>query len=326
MISIVIPAYNAQKYIVHAIESVLAQTYSDWELIVVDDCSKDKTIEVVDSYAQRYSNIRLIQRTINSGGCRIPRFEGVLAAKGEFICSIDADDFIESDFLRKMVQRQEETEADVVLDRMIICNEQGEVTNWTIPSGGFNMEQILSGREAVKLTLCGWRIAMNGMLVKREIYQDRASLSLKQGINSTFAIELEQRKLLFYADKIAMVNAHYYQRKQAESVTHLSSACYDIIEVTELCYQFIADNYADDKQTMQAMEHEYIDTIFNANRSYLSNFFSYSKELRMKYRSLIKSAYSKIKERKMVGRRRVQKLLIINRFVFDILSFIAMIR
>ncbi len=326
MISIVIPVYNAQKYIVQAIESVLAQTYSDWELIIVDDCSSDRTVEIVNSYSLKYSNISLMRRTTNSGGCRIPRFEGILAATGDFVCSFDADDFVERDFLQKMAQRQKETEVDIVLDRMVICDEWGTPTDWTIPRESFDMEQILSGREAVKMTLCGWRIAMNGMLVRREIYQNRALQSLKQEINSTFAIELEQRKLIFSVDKIAMVDAHYYYRKQTESVTHLSSACFDIIEVTELCYQFIANNFADDKQTMRVMEHEYIDTIFNANRNYISNYFSYSKELRMKYRSLIKSAYSKIKQRKMIGRRRVQKFLVINMFVFDILSFIAMLR
>ena len=70
MISVVMPAYNVEKYIVEAIESIIAQTYKDWELIVVDDCSKDATCEIVERYVNQYSNIKFIRRKENSGGCR----------------------------------------------------------------------------------------------------------------------------------------------------------------------------------------------------------------------------------------------------------------
>ena len=67
VISISMPAYNVEKYIGEAIESILAQTFTDWELIIVDDCSKDKTLAIASEYAAKDSRIRIIKRKENSG-------------------------------------------------------------------------------------------------------------------------------------------------------------------------------------------------------------------------------------------------------------------
>ena len=67
VISISMPAYNVEKYIGEAIESIVAQTFTDWELIIVDDCSKDKTLAIASEYAAKDSRIRIIKRKENSG-------------------------------------------------------------------------------------------------------------------------------------------------------------------------------------------------------------------------------------------------------------------
>ena len=119
MISIVMPAYNVEKYIAEAIDSIIAQTYKDWELIVVDDCSKDATCEIVERYTNQYPNIKLIRRKENSGGCRLPRFDGILAAQGEFVCPVDSDDTLESSYLQKCINRQKETNVDIISNQLV---------------------------------------------------------------------------------------------------------------------------------------------------------------------------------------------------------------
>ena len=94
VISISMPAYNVEKYIGEAIESILAQTFTNWELIIVDDGSKDNTVAVVREYEATDGRIRIIKRQENSGSVRLPRLDGVMAAKGSFICAIDSDDTI----------------------------------------------------------------------------------------------------------------------------------------------------------------------------------------------------------------------------------------
>ena len=67
LVSIITPAYNAAEYIAETIESVLAQTYSNWEMLIVNDCSKDNTVEIVQSYAAKDNRIKLINLKQNSG-------------------------------------------------------------------------------------------------------------------------------------------------------------------------------------------------------------------------------------------------------------------
>ncbi|MDE6559260.1 MAG: glycosyltransferase, partial [Muribaculaceae bacterium] len=97
-ISFIIPAFNAAGFIADAIDSVIAQTIPDWELIIVDDNSSDATLHIADRYAAADARIRVIRRTEGSGGGFIPRYEAVAAAKSDFILPLDADDVILPDY------------------------------------------------------------------------------------------------------------------------------------------------------------------------------------------------------------------------------------
>ena len=94
LVSIIMPSYNTGKYISESIESVIAQTYKKWELIIVDDCSNDLTIKVVQKYLKEYSNIFFIQLEKNSGAAAA-RNKGIEEAQGEYIAFIDSDDLWE---------------------------------------------------------------------------------------------------------------------------------------------------------------------------------------------------------------------------------------
>ena len=93
MISIVVPVYNAAEYILKTIEMVQAQTFKDWELILVDDCSKDNSCEVIESYLAKQPDerIRFIRKEKNEGAA-LTRNRGIQEAKGRYIAFLDADD------------------------------------------------------------------------------------------------------------------------------------------------------------------------------------------------------------------------------------------
>jgi teichuronic acid biosynthesis glycosyltransferase TuaG len=91
LVSIVTPAYNAERYLADTIESVLAQTYSLWELHVVDDCSRDRTRSVVEAYAARDARVRMIRLSSNSGPA-MARQAAVEAARGRYVAFLDSDD------------------------------------------------------------------------------------------------------------------------------------------------------------------------------------------------------------------------------------------
>lgn len=92
LISIVMPCYNAASTIGEAMESVRQQSYSNWELIVVDDNSDDRTPEVIKEHTHKDKRIRFFQLEMNSGGPAMPRNKGLDHSRGEIICFLDADD------------------------------------------------------------------------------------------------------------------------------------------------------------------------------------------------------------------------------------------
>ncbi len=102
LISIVMPAYNAEKYIDKSIESVLNQTYRNIELIIINDCSKDKTEEIIEKYCKQDIRVRKYTNQINSG-VSFSRNFGVEQANGEWIAFLDSDDIWKEEKLQKQI-------------------------------------------------------------------------------------------------------------------------------------------------------------------------------------------------------------------------------
>ena len=126
-ISIVMPVYNAEKYLNEIFQSVLNQTYQDWELIVVNDCSKDESVEICDSFAKTDDRIRVIHLSEN-GGAGNARNHGMEEATGKYITFIDADDQIDSNAYEKVIEVLKRTDADVVAWGVVeeYYDEQGQ--------------------------------------------------------------------------------------------------------------------------------------------------------------------------------------------------------
>ena len=113
-ISIIVCAYNAGKYIARCFDSILAQTYSDFEVIVVDDCSHDDTLAVARQYAQSDKRITVLHNDLNRG-ISYSRQQAVDAAQGHYIIHADADDYIDHDMLECMHGTARKENADVVI-------------------------------------------------------------------------------------------------------------------------------------------------------------------------------------------------------------------
>lgn len=101
-VSVIIPVYNAERFIEDTINSVKEQTYSNWELLLVDDCSKDNSEKIIQSYVEKDDRVKYIKLEKNSGAA-VARNKGVEIASGRYICYLDADDKWEKDKLRKQI-------------------------------------------------------------------------------------------------------------------------------------------------------------------------------------------------------------------------------
>ena len=112
-ISIVMTAYNMSDYIEEAIESCLRQTHNDIEVIVVEDCSTDNTMDIINSYIGKDDRIKVIQHEKNMGA-GWGRHDGINAATGEYFITVDADEWLSPTFIESLVKKAEETGADIV--------------------------------------------------------------------------------------------------------------------------------------------------------------------------------------------------------------------
>lgn len=101
LVSIITPCYNGGKYISQTIESVMAQSYPDWEMIIVDDGSKDDSEKIVRSYMEKENRIVFLQQP--NAGSAAARNNGIRNARGQYIALLDADDLWEPDFLKEQV-------------------------------------------------------------------------------------------------------------------------------------------------------------------------------------------------------------------------------
>lgn len=111
-ISIIVPVYNVESYLTRCIESILAQTYTNWELILVDDGSPDRCPEICDAYAAKDKRIKVLHKT--NGGLSDARNHGLDVATGDYILFVDSDDYIHPHMLQAMSRLATEKNADIV--------------------------------------------------------------------------------------------------------------------------------------------------------------------------------------------------------------------
>lgn len=322
-ISVVMPAFNVEKYIGEAIESILNQSYTNWELIIVDDCSTDNTVNIVNNYVSKHPQIRLLKRAQNSGGCRLPRFDGILAAKGKFVCPVDSDDLWEKDYLLKLYNRQQETNSTLVLGRMIISDENGKPLNQMIPSIDYNFETIESGKEACKRTIGKWDIALAGLLAKTNYYHTYIQQQYNKKCNFGFADEIDHRQLLYNAEKVAYANAHYFYRQQPNSIVHnISAKRFDIIKAYQLLDNFVFTKYPKNTDIQNRFCLDFLKVLYYNYSAFYTFKKRATQEQRQSIQRLLHQAYSTLKQHNITATATKEKLLLNNFFTFRLIAYI----
>lgn len=113
LVSIIIPVYNVELYLSKCIDSILAQSFTDWECILVDDGSKDKSGSICDNYALKDNRIKVIHQ--NNSGVSVARQVGIDNVCGEYSIHVDPDDWIESNMLEELYNKAKSDDADMVI-------------------------------------------------------------------------------------------------------------------------------------------------------------------------------------------------------------------
>jgi len=167
LVSVIMPAYNAEKYIGDSIQSVLDQTYSNWELLVVDDGSTDKTADVVRQFAARDSRVKYIFQ--QNGRQAKARNTGIAQSSGTLLAFLDSDDLWLPEKLERQLQTLDATNVDVVYSNGLVIYEPGATpgsTDFPVVAG------TVEGHRMFDLLLLMNFIPAQSVVVRSEILRD----------------------------------------------------------------------------------------------------------------------------------------------------------
>lgn len=214
MISVIVPVYNVEKYLNKCIDSIINQSYKDFELILVDDGSTDNSPQICDIYASAHENIHVIHK--NNGGLSDARNTGICIAKGKYVVFIDSDDFIDSEFLKVLIEQKEEYGADISCVAIGKVNE-GNEPNFSVKSKVF----CCSGLEAIHNMLYQKILdtSASGILLPISIVRENLF-----PVNKFHEDDFTTYKYYFSATKV-IINTRpmYYYLQRNNSIMHTTS-------------------------------------------------------------------------------------------------------
>ena len=197
-VSIIVPVYNIENYIRVCVESILAQTYESFELILVDDGSKDNSGILCDEYAAIDSRVKVIHK--ENGGVSSARNTGLQQAKGKWIMYVDGDDWIEPDMIESLIETAKATEADLVFGYYMKYGPYAG--NHKLPTWSNDKKDSMSRYIAYMMTTI-W-----GSIAKRSLYTEH-SLKSPDGVSYCEDFHLIVR-LCHFANKIVNVHRPFY--------------------------------------------------------------------------------------------------------------------
>lgn len=211
LVSIIVPVYNIEKYISKCIESVLSQTFKDWELILVDDGSTDNSGKICDEYALKDNRIKAIHK--ENEGVTATRDRGVKEAQGEFLFFIDGDDYITDNALELFTNKQKENDADLVRGDFVLCDEDGANIRTNRPVYDFNDKY-----EWLSNCIINEGGYLCNSLIRQCIYIKNSTISNKITISEDLLISF---KLFEDIKIVSKLNSQTYFYRQ-----HSYSACH----------------------------------------------------------------------------------------------------
>lgn len=237
-ISVIIPVYNAEMYIGKCIESIQAQTFTDWQLILVDDGSKDNSLEVCKEYASYDKRIFVMHQS--NSGAGMARNAGIEQAVGEYVVFVDSDDYVSPDYLNLLSRHNE----DLVYIDIEAISESGKVLRKEYMSRyrGLAKEDFIRAQMTGKINWGGVRKAVRRSLLNN--YSIRYS-NTRVGEEALLSFkELHYARSYSFIDQVV-----YYYIQRDDSLSHIKQddgwGDVSILMRNELIKEGLYEQYAD---------------------------------------------------------------------------------
>ena len=237
LVSIITPSYNSARFIAETIESVLTQTYQNWELLITDDCSNDNTVSIVRKYCEKDPRIKLFVLEHNSGAA-IARNNSIKQAKGKYIAFLDSDDIWNPDFLEKQLSFMAEKDAILVFSsyKRIDENTKKEILSPFIVPERVTYKSLLKTCPIFPSTAiydvkkCGKKYYFNekmGSLRDDYVYWLEMLKDIKNGYgNKDILVDYRLRKTSVTANKKKVVYPQWKVLREVEKLPLLSCVYY----------------------------------------------------------------------------------------------------
>lgn len=223
-VSIIVPVYNVEKYLEQCVNSILAQTYKNIEVILVDDGSPDNCPQICDDFAAKDQRIKVIHK--KNGGLSSARNAGLDVATGEYVMFIDSDDFIDSKMVEFLLETRRKTHADIVCCGM--CRYNGDMS-FTISetTSKKNIEIYDTANALKKLVLTDIDCSSCNKLYTKELINETRFKVGRNNEDKPFLFELYQKcNTVAYTDKV-----YYYYRITEGSITNsFNEKSFDVLK------------------------------------------------------------------------------------------------
>lgn len=231
-ISIIIPVYNVEKYIVECLRSIMDQTYSDFECLIIDDCGSDKSIEIAKSAISEYTGkgtFEIIKNEKN-GGISVARNNGLKRATGDFVFFLDSDDKLCPNSLELLISMVERHPGVDVVQGNIQCERKSDY--WNI-RGKF--PEYTSDRNWIREQILLWKIPVSvwGKLYRRNLLISNNIIFMEGYMHEDVAWNYKLQK---YISSIAFVDefCYYYRTDNNGSIMHNTDKTHSFISYLEL--------------------------------------------------------------------------------------------
>jgi glycosyltransferase involved in cell wall biosynthesis len=238
-ISIVTTAYNIEAHVEKCLDSLLAQTHKDIEIIVVNDCSTDKTMDIVGKFTDE--RIKVVNHSQNMGAGWARR-TGIGAATGEYVITVDGDDWLAPDFIEALAKNAEETDADIVSGGITyVWSDTYEEVKRFLPHVSEGMQKFRDyGDKKI--------VFLNNKLVRRTMY-DTVPYSTRRYCEDTPVI----LPLLYLANKVSYVDVQgYYYLQHDKSLCRRVNAFEEAL-FKALCSQEMQAFFGDKGEEYQGL-------------------------------------------------------------------------
>lgn len=242
MISVIVPVYNVEDYLHQCVDSIINQSYTDLEIILVDDGSKDNSGKICDEYAQQDSRIRVIHQ--QNQGLSAARNAGIDICTGEYILFVDSDDYLPEGILDLLHTIAVEHESDFVAGTFFRLSDDGILTPARLRDPIKGVE-VYTGRQKMENYICVPKQTNSvwGKLFARELFQQ-----IRFPVGKLFEDVFVTYQLVHNAKRIALTQEpSYIYRRRANSITlrACSRKDFDVVEGRLQEQRFVLDHYPD---------------------------------------------------------------------------------